>query len=176
MKTAIGIFMIFMISAMIRTAIADENVKFSGTLVALPCTIPESDQQIPVHFGTVNAHDLYLGETMPRIPFVLHLNDCDPTVAGRVSVTFTGTEDPELPGLLGLDSSQSGASGVAIGLESAGGDRIIVNKSTSAYVLSESDNELPFMAYIAGEPDALKQRAIQTGEFNAVSVLELNYE
>lgn len=176
MKTALGVFMMFVISAMIRTAVADENVKFSGTLVALPCTIPASDQQIPVHFGTVNVHDLYLGETMPRLPFVLHLNDCDPNVAGRVSVTFSGTGDPELPGLLGLDSSQSGASGVAIGLESAGGDHISLNKSTSAYELSEGDNVLPFRAYIAGEPDALKQQAIQTGDFNTTAVLELSYE
>lgn len=176
MKYAHRIIIILIIFIMIPTAVADENVKFSGTLVALPCSIPESEQQIFVHFGTVNAHDLYLGQKMPRVNFTLHLNDCDPTIAGKMSVKFTGTEDVALPGFLGLESSQSSATGIAIGLEKIDGKKISLNESTSTYVLVQGNNELSFRAYILGEPDALKYRMIQMGSFKAMAVMELNYE
>jgi type 1 fimbria pilin len=178
MKRTYGIFafLMFVIITMMRWANADENIKFSGTLVALPCSIPESDQSIPVNFDTVNAHALYLEQAMPRVPFILHLVDCDTSIAGKVSVTFTGTEDPELPGFLGLESSQSGASGVAIGLESKDGNKITLNKSTPDYALNQEDNELTFKAYIIGEPVALKHQNIKTGKFNATATMELNYE
>lgn len=176
MKRTLGVFLMLMVSGMMGYAVADENIKFSGTLVSLPCTISGSDLQIPVHFGAVNAHELYLGQTMPRIPFVLHLEDCDPSISDRVNVTFTGIEDQELPGLLKLDSSKSVASGVAIGLENTNGDKISLHKSTQAYVLQQGSNQLAFRAYIAGEPAAIKQRLIQTGEFSAMAVLELSYE
>lgn len=152
-----------------------DNVKFSGILVALPCTIPDSDQKIPVNMGTINAHDLYLDQTMERVPFVLHLNDCDISLSSKVSLTFTGTEDLALPGFLGIDSG-SGASGIAVGLEDSTGKQIKLNEATGAYSLLQGNNEVALQAYIAGEPEAIRSRAIETGNFSAIATLELNYE
>ena len=159
-----------------RAVAGGENVKFSGTLVALPCTIPDSDRAIRVPMGTINAHDLYLHQAMPRIPFILHLQDCDTRIAGRVSVTFSGAEDAVLPGYLAIDDGLPGASGIAIGLEGAGGAQIKVNQATASYALLSGNNELGFQAFIAGEPEAVKERSIQTGNFSAAAVLEVSYE
>ena len=158
-----------------NAAAAENNVKFSGTLVALPCTIPDSDRTIQVHMGTVNAHDLYLHQDMPRVPFTLHLEDCDPTVDATVSVAFTGTEDipGKLPGYLAMDGS---APGIAIGLENSNGEQIKVNHATPPLPLLAGNNELNFRAFIAGEPEAVKSRSIRTGDFSTTATLKIFYE
>ncbi|WP_244637253.1 fimbrial protein (plasmid) [Pantoea agglomerans] len=171
--------MIFMALLMLTAGSAvagGENVKFSGTLVALPCTIPDSDRPIRVPMGNINAHDLYLHQAMPRIPFILHLQDCDTQIAGRVSVTFSGVEDAALPGYLAVDGGQSEASGIGIGLENSNGEQIKVNQATASYALLSGNNELGFQAFIAGEPEAVKERSIQTGNFSAAAILEVSYE
>lgn len=71
---------------------AVDNIKFSGTLVALPCNISISDQEIRVYMGVINAHDLYSNLPVRRIPFTLHLEDCDTKIANTVDVTFRGLE------------------------------------------------------------------------------------
>ncbi|MFP3408829.1 fimbrial protein, partial [Pseudomonas sp. SIMBA_065] len=87
------------------------------------------------------------------VPFILHLQDCNPTIAGTVNVTFSGTEDAALPGYLAVDGS---ASGVAIGLDNGKGEQIKVNQATPSYPLLAGNNELNFRAFITGEPEAVK--------------------
>lgn len=170
------IFAALLMSVMGSAAAATENnVKFNGTLVALPCTIPDSDRTIKVNMATTNAHDLYLNQAMPRKTFTVHLEDCDPTIKDKISITFSGAEDAALPGYLALDSGQSTASGVAIGLESSSSEQIKVNQETSAYSILVGNNELSFRAYIAGEPDAIRNRTIVVGSFSATAIITLNY-
>jgi len=172
----IQIILLLLLLAAGRTAVAAENVMFNGTLVALPCTLPDGDREIRVNMGTVNAQSLYLQQGMPRVPFTLHLGDCDPAIAGQVSITFAGTEDGALPGYLAIDGDRSGAAGVAIGLESSSGEQIKINQAMAAYPLQAGNNELGFQAYIAGEPEAVKNRMINTGDFISTATLELSYD
>lgn len=154
------------------------DMTFHGMLVNLPCTIPDADRVIKVHMGSTNAHDLYLHQPMPRVPFILHLEDCNPTVAATVSVTISGLEDTTggLPGYLAIDSEQSGALGIAIGLENGEDAPVKVNETTPSRDLLEGENRLAFQVYIAGEPNAIKNRNINTGSFAATARLDIDYE
>lgn len=76
---------------------------------------------------------------------------------------------------LGIDKNLSGASGIAIGLENSDGEEIKLNHVITSYKLSPGRNELVFQAYVMGEPEAIKDRSIETGDFSAESVLELTY-
>lgn len=169
------IFAALLISVVGSAAAVENNIRFNGTLVALPCTIPDSDKTINVHMATINVHDLYLNQAMPRVPFTVHLQECDPTMKGKVNVTFAGVEDAALPGYLALDSSQSTTSGVAIGLENSNSEQIKVNQKTSAYPILVGSNELNFRAFIAGEPDAIRTRTIVTGTFFATATIIFDY-
>lgn len=154
----------------------DDNAHFSGTLVALPCTIPESDQNIKVNMGTINARNLYFYQRTPSVPFTLHLEDCDTSIAKNVTATFTGAESTGIPGALAIDSTQSTASGIALGLEDENGKNLSLNQATSAQALFSGENILSFGAYVEGDPDAVKEQKIQLGQFTAIATLSLNYE
>ncbi len=156
--------------------ISEVNVTIKGTVVSLPCTIPDSDKEIPVHMGLTSVQSLYAQQEAQRTPFTLHLINCDIRIQDKVAVTFIGTEDPELPGLLGINGNQTMASGIAIGLEDSNGAEIKLNQKTNPYALLSGNNALGFQAYIAGEPDAIKNKNIVAGNFFATATLQLSYE
>ncbi|MBX9334737.1 type 1 fimbrial protein, partial [Serratia marcescens] len=81
-----------------NTELIGAPVQFHGTVVSRPCNIePQSADQL-VEMGTVIVKTLYrYGHTTP-VPFSIKLTDCKTTVFKSVSVTFSGTEDGELPG------------------------------------------------------------------------------
>uniref|UniRef100_UPI001F557CA2 fimbrial protein n=1 Tax=Enterobacter asburiae TaxID=61645 RepID=UPI001F557CA2 len=89
---------------------AADNIHFSGALVAEPCTLPDSDTDIHVDFGTVIVKYLYQYQRTKSQMFTIHLENCDPSILKTVSVTFKGTTDDELTDMLTLDtSSREGA-------------------------------------------------------------------
>ncbi|HAS1758130.1 TPA: type 1 fimbrial protein, partial [Enterobacter asburiae] len=116
---------------------------FSGALVAEPCTLPDSDTDIHVDFGTVIVKYLYQYQRTKSQMFTIHLENCDPSILKTVSVTFKGTTDDELTDMLTLDTSSS-AKGIAIGLELNDGVLLAVNKSSPATQLVSGKNSLTF--------------------------------
>ncbi|MEB5742700.1 type 1 fimbrial protein [Klebsiella aerogenes] len=154
---------------------AEDNVKLSGTLVAEPCVIPPGEENVRLEFGTVVDKYLYANQRTKSQPFTIHLTECDPDIAGTVSVTFAGTPSPTLPGLLALDAG-SGATGVAIGLETPDGKLLRLGQVTAAVPLEAGENQLVYQAYVQGEPEAIANRNIGRGEFTATANFSLNYE
>lgn len=154
---------------------AEDNLHFSGALVAEPCVIPSGEENISLEFGSVIDKYLYQYHRTHSQTFTLHLTQCDPSVAKTVSVTFHGTESLPLPGLLALDAGSS-ATGIALGLETTKGAAIPINQSTPAVPLTAGENWLSWQAYVQGEPKALKERTITPGEFSATATFELAYE
>ncbi|VFS14976.1 fimbrial protein [Enterobacter cancerogenus] len=114
----------------------ENNVHLTGALVAQPCVIPPGEENIPVEFGTVVDKYLYANERTKSEEFAIHLTECDPDVAQRVKVTFGGTPNTALPGLLALDGG-SEAKGVALGLETEDGTALVLNENTTAVLVTE---------------------------------------
>ncbi|WP_368925985.1 fimbrial protein [Serratia marcescens] len=168
------------LSAMLLTGasgngMAADNLLFSGALVAEPCTLRPGDEDIRLDFGTVIDKYLYShGRTMAK-PFSLVLQDCDISLGNMVKLTFSGTESGVLPGLLAVDSS-SQANGIALGLETAAGKPIILNKAGPGFTLYKGSNTLQFQVYIQGEPQAITQKKIGLGVFSAIATFSMEYQ
>lgn len=153
----------------------ENNVHFSGALVAEPCTLPDSETNITLDFGSVIMKSLYQYQRTQGQPFTIHLEECDPSLMKSVSVTFSGTSDDELTTLLALDPS-SMAKGVAIGLELPDGSPLEINKAAPFQPLMAGNNALTFNAYVQIKPQALSAKTVTPGGFTANSTFILAYQ
>ncbi len=151
------------------------NLKFHGALVAEPCVIPAGEENIQLDFGTLIDKYLYLNQRTHGQQFELNLLDCDLSLGASVNISFSGVENPKLPGLLAL-SAESQASGIAIGMETIEGDLLPLNKSGYKYSLAKGSNRIVFKAYVEGEPDAILNKTIERGPFSTVATFRLEYE
>lgn len=154
---------------------AENNVHFHGALVAEPCTLPDSDTDIKLDFGSVIVKSLYQYQRTKSQPFTIHLEDCDPTLMKTVSVTFSGTADDELTTLLALDPSST-AKGVAVGLELPDGSPLAINKAAPYQQLVSGNNALTFNAYVQALPVYIANSNIVLGNFTVISSFVLNYQ
>ncbi|HID9705280.1 MULTISPECIES: fimbrial protein [Serratia] len=154
---------------------AADNMHFSGALVAEPCTLRPGDEDIRLDFGTVIDKYLYTYGRTPGKAFSLVLQDCDISLGNTVKVTFTGAESGALPGLLKPDGA-SMATGIALGLETATGEPLAMNKPSASYSIAKGNNSLQLQVYVQGEPQALAQKSIGLGTFSAVATFGLEYE
>ncbi len=160
---------------MTQPAAADENMRFHGALVAEPCVILPGEERIQLDFGTIVDKYLYLNTRTHSQIFTLHLAECDLSLGNTVSVTFSGSENANLPGLLALDGGSS-ASGIAIGLENRDGTALPLNSASDKYRLAAGSNQIALQAYVQGEPEAIRNKTIGRGEFSATATFSLEYE
>lgn len=157
------------------SGLAADNMYFHGALVAEPCTLKPGDEDIQLDFGTVIDKYLYANVRTPAKPFTLTLQDCDLSLGKTVKVTFNGNKSLELPDLLALDGG-SQASGIALGLETAAGQPVVLNKPSQGMTLASGGNSLALQVYVQGEPTAIAQKNIGLGAFSAVATFGLEYE
>lgn len=66
--------------------------------------------------------------------------------------------------------------GLLVGLETAGGKLLALNKTHDMGTLVKGDNLIGFNAYLQGEPKALAERSIGLGAFHAVLNFTISYE
>lgn len=157
------------------SGLAADNMYFHGALVAEPCTLKPGDEDIQLDFGTVIDKYLYANSRTPAKPFTLTLQDCDLSLGKTVKVTFNGNKSLELPDLLAPDGG-SQASGIALGLETAEGKPVALNKPSQEMTLASGSTSLALQVYVQGEPAALAQKSIGLGAFSAVATFGLEYE
>lgn len=161
---------------LLNTGAMAETVNFDGTLVEDACEVYPGDENIELDFGTVVDKYLYLNTRTHSQPFTIRLVNCDLVLGREVKVTFSGTENAALSGLLAIDAS-SQASGIAIGLETASGTALPINTGKYTQSLhSGNGNDVNLKAYVRGEPQALQTKTIGRGTFSAVSTFTLEYE
>ena len=175
MKTILWPGALLALALSLSASAAEDNVRFSGALVSEPCTLPDTDTDIHLDFGTVIEKFLYQYQRTKSQPFSIHLTECDPAILSTVSVTFQGTADTELTEMLALDASSS-AKGVAIGLELADGTPLAVNKTSPYTILANGSNTLVFNAFVQAKPSVLASQTLTAGDFNVVSTFVLNYQ
>lgn len=156
-------------------AVQADNVRLHGALVAEPCVIAPGDENVRLDFGTVIDKYLYANERTHGQTFEIHLTECDLSLGKTVKVTFSGTENPSLKGLLAIDGG-SRASGIAIGMETQAGQPLPLNKIGDGYRLISGSNTLTVLAYVQGEPEAIALRTIERGPFSAIATFSLEYE
>jgi type 1 fimbria pilin len=151
------------------------NLYMHGAIVAQPCVISPGSEEILLDFGSVTNKELYINKRTPGQIFELRLTECDVSLVRTVSFTFTGVENPNLRGLLAL-AMGSEASGIAIGMETPHGLPLPINHSSGKYPLQKGSTVIQMQAYVEGEPNAISQRTIGHGTFNAIATFNLAYE
>ena len=126
---------------------AADNLHFSGSLVASPCTLTMQGADIAeVDFSSLDASDFIPGGQSARKPVVFELTDCDSALSNGVQVIFTGTEATGMRGIPAIDS-YSGASGIGIGIETLSGVPVgINNESGAVFTLVTGKNTLSLNA------------------------------
>lgn len=151
----------------------DNNLHFSGTLVSDPCDLDPETTDLVVEFGSVIEKYLYQNTRTHSVPFTINFINCDTSLGDSVTLTFKGTENDALPGMLAVTGT---ATGIAVALESQDGTPLPFNRATPWYALTPGDNSIVLRAYVTGEPDAIKNKAITPGEFTAIATFEMAYE
>ncbi|CAI0981483.1 fimbrial protein [Serratia quinivorans] len=153
---------------------AATDMKFHGELVAEPCVVAAGDDQVALDFGELTNKDLYsYGRTKGKA-FQLRLTGCDPAIAKNVRVTFSGSENSKLPGLLALDGA-SQAGGVAIGLETPAGVALALDKPSEKYPLKVGSTLIDLQAYVRVEPQAVTDKSLTLGSFSTTATFTLDY-
>ncbi|MFI8416764.1 fimbrial protein [Serratia sp. NPDC078593] len=152
---------------------AEDNLHFSGTLVAEPCTVHPDDETIDLDFGNVVDKYLYINQRTIGKAFAIRLLECDISLGELVEITLQGVESSKLPGLFALNAG-SEAQGVAIGIESVSGESVAVNQAYRRKLI-KGGNSFNLQAYVRAEPDAIKNRMIRLGSFSAVSTFLIDY-
>lgn len=156
-----------------KASAVTNNLLFNGNLVADPCVLDPTTENIELDFGTIVDKYLYINERIHSQPFTVRLLECDLSLGTTVTLTFTGTPDSELTDMLAVSGA---ASGIAIGLETTGGTVLPFNKATPAFELTSGTTELVLKGYVQARPTAIQNRSIVRGEFSAVATFTLNYE
>lgn len=147
-------------------------MNFKGMLIEPACTVEA--KAIEVDFDPIVDKYLYQYSRTSGTAFDIQLRDCKPgQLGGIVKVKFGGAPSTALPGLLAVN----GVKGIAIGLETLGGEAIYFNNQFGKGMpLQKGDNTISLMAYIRGEPQAITSRTIERGSFSAVATFGLEYE
>ncbi|ECB6449689.1 fimbrial protein [Salmonella enterica subsp. enterica serovar Larochelle] len=151
---------------------AADNLHFSGSLVASPCTLTMQGADIAeVDFSSLDASDFIPGGQSARKPVVFELTDCDSALSNGVQVIFTGTEAIGMRGILAIDS-YSGASGIGIGIETLSGVPVgINNESGAVFTLVTGKNTLSLNAWVQRLPG----EDLIPGRFSASALATFEY-
>ncbi|MBS1205277.1 MAG: hypothetical protein H6R25_2176 [Proteobacteria bacterium] len=131
------------------------NIRLTGTVTALGCTVDPGDVNKPVNLGDWSTKSLKkTGTATSPVPFSIHLTGC---TASGVTASFTGTKDRINPELLALKSGDD-AAGVAVQIMNSNGKRIPMGENAPRGVVDEGGNvTLNFLAnYVATADDAVK--------------------
>ncbi|HHQ6590811.1 TPA: fimbrial protein [Serratia fonticola] len=173
--SALLISLIIGLGSLSSVSQAVDNVRFRGALVADPCTLRVTDENINIDFGSIVEKYLYLNTRTLGVPLVLHLDDCDLSLGNMVKLTFSGTENSRLNGLLAI-SGASQTSGIGIGIETQQGNKVAINTGSYNQGLISGNNTISLRTYVQGEPDAISQKTINPGDFTASATFLLEYE
>ncbi|MDR7934447.1 fimbrial protein [Salmonella enterica subsp. enterica serovar Gatineau] len=139
--------------ALILPVSAADNLHFSGSLVASPCTLTMQGTGIAeVNFSSLDSSDFTPDGQSARKPLVFELTDCDSALSNGAQVTFTGTEATGMRSILAIDS-HSGASGIGIGIETLSGVPVGMNDEEGAiFTLVTGNNALSLNAWVQRLP------------------------
>ncbi|MDX7641177.1 fimbrial protein [Citrobacter portucalensis] len=139
--------------ALILPVSAADNLHFSGSLLASPCTLTMQGTGIAeVDFSSLDSSDFTPDGQSARKPLVFELTDCDSALSNGVQVNFAGTEATGMRGILAIDS-HSGASGIGIGIETLSGVPVGMNDEEGAiFMLMPGNNSLSLNAWVQHLP------------------------
>lgn len=151
------------------------EIQYSGTLIALPCTVEPKFENFLVEMGEVNSKQLYLHGRTNGVQFEFELKDCDTSLGNWITASFTGNSNEQ--GLLKFDPI-SEASGAAIGIETISGVLLPINPAQPypSQAIKEGATTIKLRAYVQGDSESVASQSITPGYFVATMTYTLGYE
>jgi type 1 fimbria pilin len=139
------------------------NIKLSGRIVNLACTIEPLDVDKTINLGDWATKQLhYPGGYTRSMPFSIHLTQC---TGSGISVTFNGTKYSGDDTLLALNE-QSTASGVAVEIMDKDSKRIPIGETSSRFTVdSNGEAVLNFLARFVTVSEPTAGTAYADSEF-----------
>lgn len=138
------------------------------------CSLRSGEENLYVNFGDIINNDLLRDGRTQGTSLQIHLDECDPTIADSIKVTFLGAGTGDQNGLLALGSS-SQAKGIAIGFEQRG-QFLPINQASSLIRLVSGTNVLDFTVYVQLLSWGNKDVDLKPGTFNATANFMIEYE
>ncbi len=150
------------------------NIRLSGTVVALGCTVDPGDVDKPVNLGEWTTKQLKkTGSSTNPVAFSISLTGC---TASGVTLAFTGTKDKTDNSLLALNMNNGGsdaAQGVAVQIMDNRHKRISVGDKAPRGVVDANGNlTLNFYANYVATADS----GVTAGVADADSIFTLTYD
>lgn len=170
---------LWLCSALPLTAQAanSNDIQYSGTLIALPCTVDPIYENFGVDFGgNINSKDLVDGQRRySQEDILFHLTDCDTSLGNTISAKFSGVSTTA-NGLLNVDAG-SQASGIAVGLETPSGVALPINNVQVEPVMPITDGEMTIRvrSFLQAVEGATVE-SMTPGFFTATLTYTLGYE
>ncbi|MEY0878425.1 fimbrial protein [Providencia manganoxydans] len=153
------------------------DIQYSGTLIALPCTVDPIYENFGVDFGgNINSKDLLDGQRRySKEDILFHLTDCDTSLGSAISAKFSGVS-VTANGLLNVDTG-SLASGIAVGLETPSGVALPINNAQVEPLMPITNGEMTIRvrSYLQAVEGASVDM-IEPGFFTATLTYTLVYE
>lgn len=161
----------------VAQAANSNDIQYSGTLIALPCTVDPLYENFGVDFGgNINTKDLVDGQRRySQEDILFHLTDCDTSLGNSISARFSGVSTTA-SGLLNVDAG-SQASGIAVGLETPSGVTLPINNAQVEPVIPITQGEMTIRirSYLQAVEGATVD-TIEPGFFTATLTYTLVYE
>lgn len=161
----------------VALAANSNDIQYSGTLIALPCTVDPLYENFRVDFGgNINSKNLANGQHhYSKEDILFHLTDCDTSLGNTISAKFSGVSTTA-NGLLNVDVG-SEASGIAIGLETPSGVALPINNAQVQPVIPITNGEMTIRirSYLQAVEGAT-MTSITPGFFTATLTYTLLYE
>lgn len=165
--------MLFMVFSPAQADLGTINIKLSGTVVALGCTVDPGDADKTVNLGEWATKQLKkAGNSTSPVAFSISLTGC---TASGVTLAFTGTRDKTDNSLLALndDGGSDAAQGVAVQIMDGQRHRISIGDNAPRGVVdANGDATLSFYANYVATAD----NSVKPGVANADSVFTLTYD
>lgn len=153
------------------------DIQYSGTLIALPCTVDPMSENFGVDFGgNINTKDLLAGQRRySQEDILFKLTDCDTSLGNTISAKFTGVSTTT-NGLLNVDAG-SEASGIVVGLETPSGVALPINDAQVEPVatITDGDMTIRLRSYLQAVEGATVE-SMMPGFFTATMTYSLVYE
>lgn len=161
----------------VALAANSNNIQYSGTLIALPCTVDPIFEHFGIDFGNnINTKGLVGGQRRySKEDILFHLTDCDTSLGNSISAKFSGVSTTA-NGLLNVDAG-SQASGIAVGLETLSGVALPINnaKVEPGTPITDGQMIIRIRPYLQGVEGATVESIIP-GFFTATMTYTLVYQ
>ena len=158
-------------------AVNSKIIEYSGTLIALPCTVDPLLENMWADFGSnINAKDLVNGQRRySKEDILFNLKDCDTSLGNTISARFTGISTTN-NGLLNVDTG-SQASGIVVGLETPSGVVLPINNSQVEPIIPIKDGDMTIRlrSYVQAAEGETND-SIVPGYFSATLTYSLVYQ